>query len=27
MLIEYVKFVFAKLRMGVNPAAGIRAAS
>ena len=27
MFIEYVKFVFAKLRMGVNPAAGIRAAS
>ena len=26
MFIEYVKFVFAKLRMGVNPAAGIRAA-
>ena len=27
MFIEYVKFVFAKLRMGLNPAAGIRAAS
>jgi uncharacterized SAM-binding protein YcdF (DUF218 family) len=27
MFIEYVKFVFAKLRMGLNPAAGIRAVS
>jgi len=27
MFIEYVKFVFAKLRMGLNPAAGIRGAS